>query len=556
MRVRLKERALTAAVVIATIGVIVFAVLQYRWSTEIIDATGVRMADTLQLSMVNWQIDFERNFSEITTTLRPDRADDAEALARRLAELRRIARYPDLVAALRVEDTWPPSPLDGARGVLSEVGGSGEWRFDPRDPALVFTLGPNAQLGVALDQAVIARKILPDLANRYFQGTDGLDYEVAVVSGMARRQVIYSSDPGFGDREVPDADGTLNIFGRSVRTGTTAPLSVFHRTFDRHQPVPAATLTWLPLASDADEADDWRLVVRHRRGGPLGAFVADMHQRDLVISFGALLLLVLSMGMLIVTSSRAQRLARLQMDFVTAVSHELRTPLTVISSAADNIAQGVVQGPDQLRQYGSVIRSQVGHLSGLVEEILLFAATRSRPQHLTLTPVDLPAAVSAALTATDELLRAAQFTVECHVPSDLPPVTGDLLAVSQVLQNLISNALKYGHDGRWLGIATRVVERAPGDREVQISVSDRGHGIAAEDLSHIFEPFYRSASARSAQIHGTGLGLTLAKRLAEAMHGDLTVASAAEAGAAFTLHLPVTPALTSTQTANVPTAAA
>ena len=78
--------------------------------------------------------------------------------------------------------------------------------------------------------------------------------------------------------------------------------------------------------------------------------MADSRRRDLAISFGVLFLLVISMVMLIVTSVRAQRFAKLQMDFVTAVSHELRTPLTVISSAAENIAHGVVEGRQQLEQ--------------------------------------------------------------------------------------------------------------------------------------------------------------------------------------------------------------
>ena len=262
---------------------------------------------------------------------------------------------------------------------------------------------------------MIATEIMPDLAHRYFQGTDGLDYEVAVTTARDPRKVIYASDPGFGDREVTDADGTLNIFARSISADTAASLTVFHRTSNRHESVAAVAITWFPLPTDAGEADDWRLVVRHRRGGPLGAFVADMHRRDLVISFGALLLLLLSIVLLMVTSSRAQRLARLQMDFVTAVSHELRTPLTVISSAADNISQGVVQSGAQVRQYGAVIRSQAGQLSALVEEILQFAATRTRPPRLNVMPLSVPEIVSATLTGNEELIRAAQFTVERRV---------------------------------------------------------------------------------------------------------------------------------------------
>ncbi len=122
-------------------------------------------------------------------------------------------------------------------------------------------------------------------------------------------------------------------------------------------------ITWFPLLQEAPAGQDWQLILRHRRGGALGAFVADSRRRDLAISFGVLFLLVISIAILIITSTRAQRVAKLQMDFVTAVSHELRTPLTVISSAAENISQGVVEGREQLEQYGTVIGAQARKLS-------------------------------------------------------------------------------------------------------------------------------------------------------------------------------------------------
>jgi signal transduction histidine kinase len=227
------------------------------------------------------------------------------------------------------------------------------------------------------------------------------------------------------------------------------------------------------------------------------------------------------------------------MDFVTAVSHDLRTPLSVISSAADNIVQGVVTGEDQLKQYGSVISSQVGQLSARVEQILLFAATNNAAQRYCVQPLDVSEIVDVTLASTEGLIRAAQFTVDRQVEQGLPKVSGDLLALSQCLQNLIANALKYGREGAWIGIRARLVESGPGSREVQISVSDRGVGIDSGELPHIFEPFYRSRAVADAQIRGTGLGLTLAGRIAEAMRGRLTVTSELGRGSTFTLHLPV-----------------
>src|SRR3990172_2294573 len=136
------------------------------------------------------------------------------------------------------------------------------------------------------------------------------------------------------------------------------------------------------------------------------------------------------------------------------------------------------------------------------------------------------------------LIRAAEFTVERESEPTLPPVMGDLLALSQCLQNLITNALKYASEQRWIGIRARISEQGVSGKEIQVSVSDRGIGIGAADLPHIFEPFYRSPSAAAAQIHGTGLGLPLAKSIAEAMKGHLTVTSEPGRGSTFTLHLP------------------
>jgi len=384
---------------------------------------------------------------------------------------------------------------------------------------------------------VLRTRILPDLAHRYFQGTDGLDYEVAVVGGASPRRVIYSSDPGFGEQDVPDADGRMDVFGRVRDEASQSPISIFHGTSENRGPTAAVGISWFPLLRQTPQDQDWQLVVRHRRGGPLGAFVTDIRRRDLALSFGALFLLVLSMSMLVITSVRAQRLARLQMDFVTAVSHELRTPLTIIGSAADNIANGVVDSSSQLQEYGSVIGDEVGRLSGLVERVLLFAATREGQPRYALRSLLPSEIIDAVVASTEGLIRAAQFEVERDVPPDLPAVTGELMAVSQCLENLITNALKYSRDERWIGIRGRVVEDGKGGRQVQISVSDRGIGISPEDLPHIFEPFYRSPSVRVAQIHGTGLGLALARQVAEAMGGSLEVASVPGRGSTFTLSL-------------------
>lgn len=597
--------AVSAAVVVPAAAVIVvFAVLQYRWSNQAEEATSVRLADTLQMSMVDWHLNLFREISEVCLTLRSDWPAEGEGTPEqyldRVEAWRATAAYPDLVRAVymmsadggrplqarrlnisarRLEPLdWPPS-LAALRDVLPRSLPSvpveatpaqfadafynlgavlANWRFEPDVPALVHPLarstvdkGPATGarprggapaagwIVIELDESVLRTKVLPDLARRYFSGTDGLDYEVAVVSGAAAIRVIYSSDMGFGDQAIPDADGSLNVFGRAQNRADRSSMSVFHKPSENKGPGAAVGISWFPLLREGGADEDWRLVVRHRRGGPLGAFVSDMHRRDLAVSFGALLLLVVSMGLLIGASHRAQGLARLQLDFVTAVSHELRTPLTVISSAADNIAHGVVHGADQLTEYGAVIAGQARQLARLVEQLLLFASMREGRQPYTLGPLDVPDVIAAALTSATGLVEGADLTIEQEIQPDLPAVTGDRLALLQCLQNLIINAVKYGGDAHWMRIRAAVARDGQGNVEVEISITDRGIGIDPADLPHVFEPFYRSRSAGARQIRGTGLGLSLARSSAEAMKGSITVASAPGRGSSFTLHLPL-----------------
>jgi signal transduction histidine kinase len=624
------ERAISAVVVIpAAIMVVTLAFLQYDWSSRVSEATNQRLADSLQMSMINWHLDFFRGFSQICLALGIDPDEtaptDLQQLAKSFVDWGGKAPYPDLVsgfyiipadtsrhasalrfvpvvqrfapvelpsqiASLQKElETIPPgspvrgpgnradaygAPLDPsqtsgktverfyARGILMG------WSFDPELPALVHPLfeprskaqtqeqerTPVEWIVLQLNSDVMRTHVLPDLTQRYFQGTDGLDFQVAVLAGTGTRSVIYSSDPGFGSQTVRDADGTMDLFGRVQDRSVGSPVHVFHKPSLNKGPAAAVGVSWFPLVVDVPADRDWQLIVQHRRGGPLGAFAGELRRRDLMISFGVLLLLVVSIAILMMTSYRAQRLAKLQMNFVTTISHELRTPLTVISTAADNIAHGVVDGKQQLMHYGSVIGAQARQLSELVEQVLLFAAGRDGRLRYRSSLVMVSDIIELALANTSELVHAAQFTVERNIDSGLPPVIGDPFALSQCLQNLITNALKYGAESRWIGVRASCEENGALGRTIQISISDRGTGIAPSDMPHIFEPFYRSPLVAGTQIHGTGLGLPLAKSIAEAMNGDLTVRSIPGEGSTFTLHLPV--AVASTDSSQVQSAPA
>lgn len=276
----------------------------------------------------------------------------------------------------------------------------------------------------------------------------------------------------------------------------------------------------------------WELLVTHRAGS-IDRAIAGARARNLAISFGILTLFGASIILLVASAARARRLADQQMEFVAAVSHELRTPLAVIRSAAQNLADGVVRGSDQVVRYGRLIEEEGRHLTDTVEQVLAFAGIQGNPSSIERRPVDLGAVI-------DEVVRDAQrtgaegFTFEVHRDDDLPLLEANREALRRILQNLIANAIKYSGESRWIGIGVR-----RRDEGAEVTVSDRGVGIDPGEDVRIFAPFYRGRYALASQIHGSGLGLSLVKRLVEAHGGRITVASERGRGSVFTVWLPI-----------------
>jgi signal transduction histidine kinase len=285
------------------------------------------------------------------------------------------------------------------------------------------------------------------------------------------------------------------------------------------------------MRSNASQAK-WRLLVKHPSGS-LDAAVNTTRRRNLFVSSSILAVLGASMALLVLSARRSQEVARQQMEFVAAVSHELRTPLAVIRSAGDNLADGVVGDAGQIRKYGELVRSEGRRLSEMVEQILEFAGIQSGQRRFEPRPVNVTALVDQVLAASAALLEGGRIEVEVAIPPDLPPVRGDEPALRRVLQNLVGNAIKYGAEGRWIGVRAT---HAAG--QVRISVADRGLGIAASEQTRIFEPFYRAAEVVAAQIQGAGLGLSLVHRIVEAHGGRIEVRSAPGQGSEFIVQLP------------------
>lgn len=448
-----------------------------------------------------------------------------------------------------------------------------ERRGPPKITILGFTI-------VRLDPAIIRDTLLAALTARHFRGADAaVDYRVAVVDKDNASKVIWESEPGVAASITAAPDVTqgfmgpradqMFIFARNLR-GDTAPVP---------PPPPPAPLphTALPGSGAPRPGGDggtrvqlertdnvvvsmieregrgttgrvitrggqlgegrWLLMAKHRSGS-LEAAVAAVRTRNLAISSSVLLLLTMAVGLIVVSARRAQNLARQQMEFVAAVSHELRTPVSVIGAAAGNLADGVVGDPQRVRKYGETIQGEARRLAETVERVLQLAgiaAGRAAAAQTPVSPVDL---VHESIAACRTEIEHAGVSVDVAVADDLPTVIGDVTALRSALQNLISNAVKYGGEARWLRVSARREPGAGSREQVVFAVEDHGMGIEAEDKKHIFEPFYRGREAVSQQIQGSGLGLNLVMRIAEAHGGRVGVTSEPGKGSTFTLSLP------------------
>jgi signal transduction histidine kinase len=286
-----------------------------------------------------------------------------------------------------------------------------------------------------------------------------------------------------------------------------------------------------------DDGDRWRLLVRHRAGS-LETAVSHARWRNLALSFGILMLMTLSVGLIVIAARRAQALARQQMEFVAGVSHELRTPVSVIGAAGDNLARGVITDPARVKTYGATIQTEARRLADTVERVLQFAgiqAGRASGHRAIVSPLEI---VQDALAASQPVIADAGAAVERDLPAGLPAVLAEPAALRSALQNLVGNAVKYGGSSPWIRVSAREARTRRG-REVQIAVDDRGLGIPPSDLPHVFEPFYRGTRAQEQQIRGNGLGLSIVRSIVEAHGGRVTVTSTPGKGSTFTMHLPV-----------------
>ena len=250
-------------------------------------------------------------------------------------------------------------------------------------------------------------------------------------------------------------------------------------------------------------------------------------------------------------------------EFLAVMSHELRTPLNAVLGYAELLDLGVVGTltPEQRQQIGRITASG-RHLLGLVNEILDLAKVEAGRMSVARVPTSVAEVVEAAVVLAQPQAEARGLRLQA--PVDVPRAlqfVGDYDRVLQILANLLSNAVKFTEPGGEIGI--EVGESATAERSwhlhgegpwITIGVRDTGIGVAEDQLESIFSPFVQAEGGHTRRSDGTGLGLTISRRLARLMRGEVVVASAPGAGSTFTLWLPAAAPGASAEDAPAPSA--
>jgi signal transduction histidine kinase len=536
----------------------VLALLQSRWISEVSLAERDRLREQLQTGLNQLSLDLNTRVANACADLVPDPVQ-FDQLGREAAYAAHYRRWKGnheplfrrIGLAIPAEGTADLVLLDVDNGHFSRADWPPEWsnlrdqlnagllnlvpppgtsketalieipRFGPAEDEFG---GPGYQeldwLILELNLDYIRGSVIPELVYRFL----GKDYDAEVVDANDPSLVLYHTLPEGKRLSARNADGVVGLLATSyagVTRRTTRP--------------PAAV-----NATATSAAPRWKLVVRHHTGS-VEEIVARARLRNIAVSGAILLLIRATVTWLVRISRQAQRLAELQMNFVAGVSHELRTPLTVIRTAAFNLRGRIATRPDQVERYGKLIQDESEKLAVLVDQILRYGNSRSGRVIREREPASMEQIIEDGLRSSRIGIAASDLVIEKQIAPGLPLVLADEQALKHALRNLVDNAVKYGTEGNnWIGIFACTVDDEHG-QAVEFRVADRGPGIPFDEQPHIFDPFFRGRRAVQDQIHGTGLGLNLVKKIVEAHGGSIAVKSEPMKGTEFIVRIPAAP---------------
>lgn len=231
-------------------------------------------------------------------------------------------------------------------------------------------------------------------------------------------------------------------------------------------------------------------------------------------------------------------------DFVANVSHELKTPLTTLLGYIETLLGPAKDDPEASEKFLAIMSRQASRMNNLVDDLLSLSRIESHEHRVPTDRVELARLVRTVADTFQIRAEAKAQKIEVSIPPQPPETRGDAVELSQVFENLIGNAVRYGAPNSTIRVTLRAMPptapaapTAPPER-VAVSVADEGEGIPREHLPRLTERFYRVDAARSRELGGTGLGLAIVKHIVNRHRGDLKIESEVGKGSVFTVILP------------------
>ena len=365
---------------------------------------------------------------------------------------------------------------------------------------------------------------------------------IVLVDG--EQKVVYSHSPEYRDLETAELNlaggipiekdglhvGTIydvNRFTSSERLPRLSPESFFLRNVNQATGLAAGIAALLALALGillsralTRPLRELTSATEDMSAGQLGGQVRVYSQDEigkLASSFNQM-------------SSELAEASRLRKQMTADIAHDLRTPLTVLRGYTEGLSEGSIQGRQELYE---LLHQEVAHLQRLVDDLRTLSLADAGELPLRRRAVDPKALLERAGLAHVVLAGQKDVDLRVEAPELLPSVAVDLERMTQVLNNLVTNALRFTSKGQI------ILSAASHSSYVTLQVADTGTGIAGDDLNHIFDRFYRADGSRSRDgTSQSGLGLAIAKAIVEAHNGTIQAESTPGKGSRFTIQLP------------------
>jgi two-component system phosphate regulon sensor histidine kinase PhoR len=237
----------------------------------------------------------------------------------------------------------------------------------------------------------------------------------------------------------------------------------------------------------------------------------------------------------LIDRSEARAAEQMRVDFVANASHELRTPLSTLIGYTETLRERTSElDGDTQERFLSIVHDEARRMQRVVEDLISLSRIEAEKFTTPTEAVDLEQLIEVSVESARRMAEERQSELVTSIAPDLPPIAADASQILQVLDNLITNALRYGEPSTPVSVSAMLE-----DEMVHVSVTDQGEGIEPEHVKRLTERFYRVDTSRSRSLGGTGLGLSIVKHIVERHRGRLTIESKVGRGTTAHVLLPV-----------------